>query len=101
MTGRRASKAAGASSFIITVRAKPRSSVSSLEPESSGAWIARLRASPVEGEANAELIALVAKRFGCPKSAVAIVSGASARLKLVRVSGTTAAQPEVLPNSSL
>jgi len=75
-------------SFIIMVRAKPRSSVSALEQESPARWVARLRSSPVDGKANAELIALVAKHFGCARSCVTVVSGATARLKLVRVSGT-------------
>jgi uncharacterized protein YggU (UPF0235/DUF167 family) len=74
---------------VISVRAKPRSSVSVLEQEASGTWVARLRSSPVDGKANAELIALVAKHFGCARSSVAIVSGATARLKLVRIAGTT------------
>jgi uncharacterized protein len=80
-------------SFIITVRAKPRSRVSSLELESAGTWVARLRSSPVEGAANAELVGLVARHFGCSKSSVSIVSGASARLKLVKISGATAVRP--------
>ena len=92
MAGRRATKSSGDNSFVITVRAKPRSAVSLLEPEASGTWIARLRSSPVDGKANAELIGLVAKHFGCSKSSVAVVSGASARLKLVKVSGATAVQ---------
>lgn len=78
-------KSPGSSSFVITVRAKPRSPVSSLEVDASGTWIARLRSSPVDGKANAELVALVAKQFGCAKSSVAIVSGELARLKLVRI----------------
>jgi uncharacterized protein YggU (UPF0235/DUF167 family) len=92
MMARRATKSSGDNSFVITVRAKPRSAVSSLEVEASGTWTARLRSSPVDGEANAELIGLVAKHFGCPKSSVAIVSGASARLKRVKVSGATVVQ---------
>jgi uncharacterized protein YggU (UPF0235/DUF167 family) len=76
-------------SFVITVRVKPRSSVSALEPQSPGTWIARLRSSPVDGKANAELVALVAKHFGCARSCVAVISGATARLKLVRISGTS------------
>ena len=83
-------KPPGDNSFVITVRAKPRSRVSSLELDSPGTWVARLRSSPVEGEANAELVGLVAKHFGCSKSSVSIVSGASARLKLVKISGATA-----------
>ncbi len=83
----------GGNSFVISVRAKPRSSVSSLEADASGIWIARLKSSPVDGKANAELITLIAKHFGCSKSSVVVISGASARLKLVRVSGATANQP--------
>jgi hypothetical protein len=39
----------------------------------------------VEGKANAELIALVARRFGCAKTAVSIKAGASGRRKLVKI----------------
>ena len=92
MAGRRATKSSGDNSFVITVRAKPRSAVSLLEAEASGIWIARLRSSPVDGKANVELIGLVAKHFGCPRSSVAVISGTSARLKLVRISGATAVQ---------
>ena len=89
MTKRPARSSANGEAFVITVRAKPRSSVSALEPESSGSWVARLRASPVEGAANAELVSLVAKHFGCARSSVSVISGATARLKLVRISGAT------------
>jgi len=73
-------------SRVISVRAKPRSPVSSLEEDGSGTWIARLRSAPADGKANAELVALVARHFGCAKSSVTVISGASARLKLVRIS---------------
>ena len=53
--------------------------------ETDGSWQARLRAPPVDGKANAELIELVAAHFKCPKAAVAIKSGASGRMKLVTV----------------
>ena len=92
MTARRAKQSSSDASFVITVRAKPRSSVSALEPETPGTWIARLRSSPVDGKANAELIALVAKHFGCARSCVSVVSGATARLKLVRIAGTSTVQ---------
>lgn len=72
-------------SFVLSIRAKPRSSVSALTQDESGNWTARLRSSPTEGKANAELIALVAKHFDCSKSDVTVISGTTARLKLVRV----------------
>jgi len=74
-------------SFVITIRAKPRSSVSTLEQDAAGTWVARLRSSPIDGKANAELIALVAKHFSCVRACVSVISGATARLKLVRISG--------------
>jgi len=73
---------------ILQVKVKPRSSLSSLEQAADGSWVARLKSPPVDGKANAELIALVAKHFGCPRSCVSVVSGAKARLKVVKVSGT-------------
>jgi uncharacterized protein (TIGR00251 family) len=51
----------------------------------AGTWQARLKSPPVDGRANAELVALIAARFGCPKTAVTIKSGRSSRLKLVRI----------------
>lgn len=71
--------------LTLQVKVKPRSRASTLEPSDDGPWIAHLRAEPVDGRANEELIALVAKRFGCARSAVVIKSGASGRLKLVQV----------------
>ena len=48
---------------------------------------ARVRAAPTEGEANTALIRLLAQEFGLSRSQVAIVSGASARLKTVALRG--------------
>ena len=70
---------------IIEVKVKPNSRASSFEPAADGSWLAQLKSPPVDGKANAELIGLVARHFGCAKSAVAIKSGASARTKRVRI----------------
>ena len=43
----------------------------------------RVAAPPVEGAANAALIAFLAKTLGRPRSSLRIVSGETARLKLV------------------
>ena len=69
----------------MKVRVKPNSRSSSLEQLADGTWVARVKSQPVEGRANAELIALVAEHFGCRKAAVFVKSGASGRLKLLRV----------------
>ena len=48
---------------------------------------ARVRAAPSEGEANAALIALLAKEFSVPRSQVSLTAGASARLKRILIHG--------------
>lgn len=68
---------------VIQVKVKPNARVSLIEETADGVWLAQLKSQPIDGKANEELIALVAKRFGCPKSAVSIKSGASGRIKRV------------------
>jgi len=51
----------------ISVKVKPGAQVSLLEEASEGVWLARIKAPPVDGKANEELVALIAKRFGCRK----------------------------------
>jgi uncharacterized protein (TIGR00251 family) len=70
---------------IIEIKVKPNARTSLLTQTEDGSWLAQLKSAPVEGKANQELIALVARQFGCPKAAVTIKSGASGRLKRVRI----------------
>jgi uncharacterized protein YggU (UPF0235/DUF167 family) len=53
-----------------------------------GTWIAKLKAAPVDGKANEELVSLVAEHFRCRKAAVAIKAGAAGRTKLVTVAAS-------------
>ncbi|MDE2091532.1 MAG: DUF167 domain-containing protein [Gammaproteobacteria bacterium] len=73
----------------IRVKVKPRARVSALdEPDADGVWLARLKSVPVDGKANEELVALVARHFACPKSAVTIKNGLSSRMKHVQIKPT-------------
>jgi uncharacterized protein YggU (UPF0235/DUF167 family) len=47
----------------------------------------RVRARPVEGEANAALILLLSKSLGVPRSAVSLARGGQSRLKRIEVAG--------------
>lgn len=69
----------------IQVKVKPNARASALEAREDGTWHALLKSPPIEGRANEELIALVAAHFGVRKAQVTIRSGASGRLKLVRI----------------
>ena len=71
--------------MLCQIKVKPQSRVSSLVQSEDGQWLANIKSLPVDGKANEELMALVAKQFGCAKSKVSIKSGASSRTKLVRV----------------
>lgn len=71
--------------LVIQVKVKPNARSASFEPGSDGTWLAQLKSPPVDGKANAELIALVAGHFQCRKAAVTIKSSASGRLKWVRI----------------
>ncbi|MDB5455118.1 MAG: hypothetical protein JWP92_703 [Caulobacter sp.] len=51
----------------------------------------RVSSPPVEGEANAALIAVLAKALGRPKSSLRIAAGTAARLKSVEIDGLEAA----------
>jgi uncharacterized protein YggU (UPF0235/DUF167 family) len=70
---------------VLQIKVKPRARVSSLEQNPDGTWLAKLKAAPVDGKANEELVALVAEHFNCRRSAVIIKAGASGRMKLVKV----------------
>jgi uncharacterized protein (TIGR00251 family) len=71
--------------MVLQIKVKPSARVSTLVQKPDGSWAAQLKSPPVDGKANKELIALVAEHFGCRKSAVTIKSGASGRMKLVKV----------------
>ena len=72
---------------VLQVKVKPGARNSSLEQQPDGSWRAELKSPPVDGKANAELVALVARQFGLRKSQVKIKSGAAGRMKLVELSG--------------
>ena len=56
-----------------------------LEQLADGTWSAQLKSPPADGKANQELIALIAQTLGCRRADVSIKSGASGRMKLVRI----------------
>ncbi len=58
--------------------------------------LARVSAPPVEGAANVALVRLVAKALSVPKSAVAITSGETARIKTLEIAGDPAILEQAL-----
>jgi uncharacterized protein (TIGR00251 family) len=70
---------------VIQVKVKPNARQSVLSRMDDGTWLAQLKAQPVDGKANEELVGLVARHYGCSRSAVSIKGGASGRNKWVRI----------------
>jgi hypothetical protein len=69
----------------LRIQVKPNAGRSELALREDGVWIARLKAPPVDGKANAELIRLVAGHFGVRRADVVLRSGAASRLKVVQL----------------
>ncbi|HEY7983414.1 MAG TPA: DUF167 domain-containing protein [Ktedonobacterales bacterium] len=76
--------------LLVPIRVTPRASRASLALEGDELR-ARLPAPPVAGAANAALLALLAERLGVPKRAITLVRGATARHKLIAITGLDAA----------
>jgi uncharacterized protein (TIGR00251 family) len=70
----------------LHIKVKPNSSRQKVEAGEDNVWIVHLKSSPVEGKANAELVALLAKFFKVPKSSIEITSGHTSRFKRIEIS---------------
>ena len=71
----------------LDVRVIPRAGRSGIAGLREGALLVKLAAAPVDGAANQELIALLAKALRIPKRDITIVLGERARTKRVRIAG--------------
>ena len=74
---------------LFDVRVIPRAGHSGIAGTRDNALLVRLNAPPVEGAANAELVAVIAKALGVPKRSVTIDSGERSRLKRICVMGVS------------
>jgi hypothetical protein len=83
---------AEAQGVTLTLHIQPGAKKTEVAGEHGEALKIRLHAPPVEGQANAHLIAFLAQRLAVPKAAVTLISGATSRAKRVRVAGVDAAQ---------
>ena len=85
-----------AGGVVFDVLVQPRASRTKVGPIHDGRLKLAITAPPVDGEANAAVVELVAKQLGVAKSAVEVITGASSRRKTVRVIGVAIAAVEAL-----
>ena len=88
-------------SITFAVRVQPRASRSEVTGELDGTLKVRLAAPPVDGEANEELIRLLAKLFAVSRQRVSIFSGLTSKNKLIRVEGMMVDEGEKILQAAL
>ena len=76
-------------SCTIKVWVQPKSSRNQVDGFQDGALRVRVTAAPTEGQANAAVIAILAKTLGVSKSRLEIIRGYSSRGKVVSVDTLT------------
>ena len=88
-------KAAGG--WLLELHIQPGAKKSEVAGLHGDALKIRIASPPVDGKANAALIAFVADALGVPKSAVQVVRGETARRKRLSVAGEGADPRRLLP----
>ena len=83
---------AAADGLLVSVRLTPKGGRDAIEgvgtlADGRAVLRARVRAAPIEGEANTALQKLLARKLGVAARDVRLLAGASARLKRVKIEG--------------
>lgn len=80
----------GAGGAVLEVLVQPRASRTRVVGEHDGRIKIQLAAPPVDGEANAALLAFLADALGVKRADVALLAGETGRRKRVAIAGRTA-----------
>ena len=80
--------------ITVDILVQPRASRAKIGPMHDGRIKIAVTAPPVDGEANAAVIALFARRLGIARSDIAVIAGASSRRKTLRIANVTQQQIE-------
>jgi uncharacterized protein (TIGR00251 family) len=78
----------------LRLRVSPGARRSELVGRHGDAWKVRVTAPPEDGRANEAVLELLAKRLDLPRRSLSIVSGHTAREKVVQVDGIDRAEGE-------
>jgi len=77
----------GSAGAVLEVLVQPRASRTRVVGEHDGRLKIQLAAPPVDGEANAALLAFLADALGVKRADVALLAGETGRRKRVRIAG--------------
>jgi uncharacterized protein len=76
----------------IDILVQPRASRAKIGPMHDGRIKIAVTAPPVDGEANAAVIELLARQLGVARGNVEVVAGASSRRKTIKIANVTEQQ---------
>ncbi len=71
--------------LVVTIKVMPSSGCIQWVQEKSGQIKCYLKSAPEKGQANKELIKLIAKGLSIHQSSISIISGMTTRLKMIRI----------------
>ena len=71
--------------LILSLRIQPRAAKNEFAGPYNDQYKLRIKAPPVDGKANGEVIAFLAKQFGVPRGEIKLESGETGRNKRVRI----------------
>jgi len=80
----------------VDILVQPRASRPRIGPVHDGRIKIAVTAPPVDGEANAAVIELLARRLGVARGDIAVIAGASSRRKTLRIANVTRRQIDEL-----
>jgi uncharacterized protein (TIGR00251 family) len=82
--------------ITVDILVQPRASRARIGPMHDGRIKIAVTAPPVDGEANAAVIELLARRLGVARGDIAVIAGAGSRRKTLRIERVTRAQLEAV-----
>jgi len=81
--------------MILHVRVKAGSKFNRIEKDAEANWIVRIKAQPVDGKANIELIRFLSEKLEISKSSLEIISGHSSKFKKISIDGVNEHEAEI------
>ncbi len=77
----------GRGALLLPLRVRPRAGREGLLGLRAGRLLVAIHEAPERGRANEAVLRLLAEAFAVPRSALALVAGATSRDKIVRIAG--------------
>jgi hypothetical protein len=82
--------------ITVEILVQPRASRARIGPMHDGRIKIAVTSPPVDGEANAAVIELLARRLGIARGDIAVIAGASSRRKTLRIERVSQVQLDAL-----